>query len=295
MNYQVLLLYTYTHIHDPHKYAQTLRRLCITHQLKGRIIVAHEGVNLTVEGEIRDTNQFIKKLLQDNIFKGVHIKKSTSDGRSFPKLAVKVKEEIVTTRFPKEIDPTKNTGTHLTPEELHSWFNKNKKFVIIDMRNDYEYKSGHFKNSINPQLEASRELEEKIEELQQYKDTTVVAVCTGGVRCEKMSAYLKHHNFEKVYQLQGGIHSYMEKFPGQHFLGTLYTFDQRKVMNFGGKREMVGKCYLCGSATEEYTNCANDFCHYHFLVCVSCCDKEGVYCSKECKIKDTVSNTTLQE
>jgi UPF0176 protein len=116
------------------------------------------------------------------------------------------------------------------------------------------------------------------------KEKKIVTVCTGGVRCEKMSAYLMHKGFKDVVQLEGGIHTYMEKFPGKDFSGTLYTFDQRLTMDFGSEREVIGQCHLCEAATEKYINCAEDTCHFHFLACDVCRDAKGnVFCSPECK------------
>jgi UPF0176 protein len=158
----------------------------------------------------------------------------------------------VSTKFPKSINPRKKTAEYIKPEELHEWYEKGKDFVVIDMRNSYEIKSGAFEKTVNPGLKASRDLPSAIEKLKVYQDKNIVTTCTGGIRCEKMSAYLLDQGFKNVYQLHNGMHSYMEKYPGKHFKGTLYTFDNRKVMDFGGEREIIGKCEDCGIATEEY-------------------------------------------
>jgi UPF0176 protein len=150
------------------------------------------------------------------------------------------------------------------------------------MRNDYEFRSGHFKNSVNPKLGNSRDLPEVMPRLSPLKNKTVLTVCTGGVRCEKLSAYLMSEGFTDVYQLDSGIHSYMEKYPGQDYLGTLYTFDQRLTMDFGGDREIVGTCHFCEAKTESYVNCAYDTCHSHFLACDECQKKSKPFCSKTC-------------
>jgi UPF0176 protein len=122
-------------------------------------------------------------------------------------------------------------------------------------------------------------LPEAVEKLEDLKTKTVLTVCTGGVRCEKMSAYLMHKGFKNVYQLDGGIHTYMEKYPGEDFEGALYTFDGRITMDFGGQRKVVGKCCLCEGATERYINCANHECHLHFLACERCApNTEEAFC-----------------
>ena len=262
------------------------KKLCEKFNLKGRTIIAEEGINSTLEGTLSDTENFLKEFLKDERFSDAQIKRSAGTGASFPKLSIKVREEIVATKLPKSVDPRVQTATHLTPEELRKWYENQKDFVIVDMRNSYEYASGHFKNSIDTGLDASRELPEKIKKIKEAtKNKTVLTVCTGGVRCEKMSAYLLQEGFKDVYQLDGGMHGYMEKYPGKDFLGTLYTFDERLVMDFGGDREIIGKCKRCECKTEKYQNCTNAECNILFLICSDCVHSVGVgFCSAKCEL-----------
>lgn len=282
--YQVLLFYSYQTVTDPETVASWLRGLAQTRSLLGRAIVAQEGINATFEGLTQSTEDFILAFKKDPRFTDISIKRSVGTGSSFPKLSVKVRNEIVGTRFPKEVDPRIQTAPRLSPEELKQWYETNKDFVVVDMRNDYEFASGHFKNSVEPGIGNSRELVEKIDALEDLKDKTVLTVCTGGVRCEKMSAYLMYAGFTDVHQLDGGIHSYMEKYPGEDYLGTLYTFDNRLTMDFGGPREVIGVCRFCSTKTERYVNCSNNECHLHFLVCENCVPlATAPYCSEECR------------
>lgn len=277
--YTVLLFYSYQTIEDPERVASWLRSLATSYKLLGRALVAQEGINATFEGRAKDTDAFVLAFKKDPQFENVQIKTSVGTGKSFPKLSVKVRQEIVGTRFPKEVDPRVKTAPHLSAEELKQWYENDKDFVVVDMRNSYEFASGHFKNSIDPGLNNSRDLPEAVEKLEDFKDKTVLTVCTGGVRCEKMSAYLMHKGFKDVYQLNGGIHTYMEKYPGEDFEGTLYTFDNRLTMDFGGNRSIVGKCRLCQGACERYVNCANNSCHLHFLACENCApEAKEAYC-----------------
>lgn len=283
MAYQVLLFYKYVTIEDPDALRSWVLARATALALRGRVIIAEEGINGTLEGLVENTTVFAQEFLADPRFSDVSVKTSTGTGDSFPKLSVKVRDEIVGTRFDKEkVDPRTRTAPRLSPEELRAWYEGQKDFVVVDMRNDYEYRSGHFKGSINPELENSRDLPAAIEKLAPLKDKTVLTVCTGGVRCEKMSAYLLAEGFSDVYQLENGIHGYMEKYPGQDYLGTLYTFDQRLTMNFGGDREVIGRCYVCEGETESYVNCANNACHLHFLACENCQGQDGTYCSAAC-------------
>ena len=284
-DYQVLLFYKYIEIVDPAALAARVRELALELSLMGRVIVAHEGINATLEGTVADTESFVTQFKQDLRFADVQIKRSVGTGASFPKLSVKVRNEIVGTGFTsEEADPRVAPAPKIGPEELREWYESGRDFVVVDMRNNYEFASGHFKNSIEPNIAASRELPLAIESMEPLKEKTVVTVCTGGIRCEKMAAYLIHKGFKDVQQLDGGIHSYMEKYPGKDFLGTLYTFDQRVTMHFGGEREIVGTCYLCGAPSERYADCADLSCHRHFIACDACRDESGAaYCSDACK------------
>lgn len=285
MNYQVLLFYKYVTISDPKTLKDFYFALCEKYNLKGRTIIAEEGINSTVEGTVEDTEAFLVEFLQDERFTDMQIKRSKGTGKSFPKLSVKVRNEIVATRFPKEVDPRVKTAPHLTPEELRAWYEEQKDFLVVDMRNSYEFASGHFKNSIDPGMDASRELPEKINLIREKADgKPILTVCTGGIRCEKMSAYLLHEGIDNVYQLDGGMHTYMEKYPGKDFLGTLFTFDERLVMDFGGEREIIGRCKRCEDRTEKYQNCANAECNMLFLICDDCMSSEGPgFCSEKCE------------
>ncbi len=281
----MLLFYKYVTVPNPQKTANWLRGLAVRYRLLGRGIVAEEGINATFEGLLDDTEKFAKEVLQNPLFADMHIKRSVGDGKGFGKLSVKVRDEIVGTKFSREdADPRVRTAPRVSPQELKEWYQNNKDFVVVDMRNDYEFASGHFKNAIEPGIVASRDLPQALPKLEPLKDKTVLTVCTGGVRCEKMSAYLLSKGFENVYQLDGGIHSYMEQYPGEDFLGTLYTFDNRLTMDFGGEREIIGACDFCEGKTERYVNCANNTCHRHFLVCVQCLPlTDTPYCNDACK------------
>ena len=284
MKYQVLLFYKYVTVINPEELKAYSFELCKRYNLTGRVIIAEEGINYTLEGLTEDTEAFVTEFLKDARFADTHIKRSEGFGASFPGLSIKVRKEIVGTRFPKEVDPRINTGNHLPAEELKKWIDEKKEVVIVDMRNSYEYAAGHFRGSEDLGMAASRELPEMIEKLAEAKDKTIVTVCTGGIKCEKMSAYLLHEGFKDVHQLSGGIHTYMEKFPAQDFLGTLYTYDERLVMDFGGDREIVGTCKRCEDKTEKFQNCANSECNMLFLICDDCMSDEGPgFCSEKCE------------
>ena len=293
--YQVLLFYKYCDVTDPKVLAEHVRSLASEFSLTGRVIVAEEGINATLEGIVENTEMFVSRLLADARFADVQVKRSAGTGNSFPNLSVKVRKEIVGTGFTdEEANPRVKTAPKISPDELRAWYESGKDFVVVDMRNSYEFASGHFKNAVEPGISASRHLPLVVDKLMPLKEKQVVTVCTGGVRCEKMAAYLMHKGFTNVRQLDGGIHSYMEKYPGRDFRGTLYTFDQRLTMDFGGQREVIGTCYRCGASSEMYADCAEPTCHLHFIACKDCREADGsAYCSDECKKLREVSAGAL--
>ena len=295
--YTIILFYKYCNYEYPILIMEREKAVCNVLDLKGRIIIAKEGINGTLEGKIENIEKYKKHLWGDKKLKRMPIKESIGDGNAFPRLSIKVKNEIVSTQLPKHINPNRETGKYLQPDELKRMYDKDEDFVVIDMRNDYELNSGYFEKTLNIGLENSRDLqkEEIINKIKLHKAVQdgkkVVTVCTGGVRCEKMSAYLLDQGIKNVYQLHNGMHAFMEKYPGQNFKGTLFTFDNRKVMDFGGEREIIGRCFSCESKTERYENCANQICHKLFLVCEDCLykndqEKKDFYCSLECKEKN---------
>lgn len=286
MDFQILLYYKYVSIADPESFCKSQKELCERLNLKGRIIVAKEGINGTVGGTRKATEDYIEEMVQDPRFSDIHWKKSTGPEDAFPRLSVKVRPEIVTTKITDvPLDPSVETAPHLKPEELHAWYREGRKFKVIDMRNSYEIGIGTFKGSVDPETMNFRDLPKSLEKLKVHKDETVITVCTGGVRCEKASQYLRTQGFKDVYQLDGGIVTYMEKYPGKDFEGTLYVFDKRKKMDFckPGERDVIGKCSICLGTTERVENCADDECHLQFICCDNCiAEYDGMVYCKEC-------------
>src|SRR3989344_2512227 len=287
MNHEIILFYKYTRIEDPEVLKNTQRELCEKLGLKGRVIIAREGINATIGGRASQLDEFVLSLKTDPRFSDVEVKRSKGAPDAFPRLHVKVRPEIVTAKLGEDdVDPAKQTGMRLQPESLHEWIREGKRFKIIDMRNEYEFKSGHFKDSVFSGMKHFRDLSKAVSNLTHLKDETVVTVCTGGVRCEKASGYLLKKGFKDVYQLDGGIVTYMEKFKNNDFLGKLYVFDSRLTMAYlpDEKRVMVGKCDKCTTSSENYINCYYPTCHAHFICCESCIIQNDVYCGLKCRI-----------
>src|SRR5258708_1061987 len=296
MEYQIILFYKYVHIVDPEHLREGQEGLCKRLGLTGRCIVAAEGINATFEGTKEAISEYIKEFEKDKRFLNIHFKFSVGTGSAFPKLSIKVRKEIVSLGLGTcDIDPNQVTGTHLSPEELHSWIKNKKEFYIVDMRNVYEHKVGYFEGSILPPIENFRDLPKVVDKIAQLKNKTVLTVCTGGVRCEKASGFLMSQGFTDVYQLDGGIVSYMEKYPNEDFKGKLYVFDSRVTigpprLGEAGfytddvKHEIIGRCDICREASENFVNCANPVCHRHFIVCLKCLEKNagGAFCPGGC-------------
>lgn len=276
--HSILLYYKYILLENPEMITGMQKTLCQKLNLKGRIIIAKEGINGTVEGLDSDIATYMEETRKIPEFADIQFKISKGTGNSFPKLSVKTRKEIVTlgrpNLFPK---PGETGGNYLSPDELHSWFEKKDDFVILDMRNEYEFQAGKFDNSVVMPVRYFRDIPEHAETLQKMKDKKVVAVCTGGVRCEKGTTYLKEElGFKNVYQLHEGIVTYMDKYPQGHFKGSLYVFDNRMTMRSEGMPEIVlGKCEQCGTASEQFVNCSLPVCRKQSIFCDACIEKFG--------------------
>ncbi len=293
--YTVLLFYKYIPIEDPEKVRDSQRLLCQKLGLKGRLIVAEEGLNVTLEGLTEKVEEYIAEISKDPRFQDIQFKKSPGNGQAFPKLSAKYRNEIVAGRLGEEdIKPYEVTGKYIYADQLHDWIHSDKEFYIIDMRNDFEQAVGYFASSILPGLTTFADLPKALPQLEHLKGKTVVTVCTGGVRCEKASGYLLTQGFKDVYQLYGGIVTYMEAYPNEDFLGQLYVFDGRLTMGFNlddPKRQIVGKCVACGKPSEAYVNCKDDFCHRHFICCMECRLPDGtVLCPMGCRPTGSIKN-----
>lgn len=291
-SHTILLYYRYANVRNPQALVGWHKGFCSARNLKGRIIIAEEGINGTLEGLTADTDAYMKAL-RDYVdvgdFKGpvgkrgphtpfrkIEFKISEGDGTAFRRLSVKLRNEIVSAHLGEDdVNPNRVTGNRLSAKELHELIHSGDDVAIIDMRNSYEFKVGHFANSIDPGMDNFRDLPKVLPKIEHLKDKKVVTVCTGGVRCEKASGYLKTKGFKEVYQLDGGIVSYMNAYPGNDFNGALYVFDNRIIMDTTKDRAIVGKCDICGVLTERYQNCSNNECNAKMLCCEACSDTLG--------------------
>jgi UPF0176 protein len=277
--------YKYVIIEDP----QTLRDSLYAEWKKlnvfGRIYLATEGINAQMSVPEDHWDDFLNHLYSDGRFKDVPMKQAVEDdGKSFYKLAVKVRKKIVADGLEDFSFDVTNVGKHLTAKE---WNEKMKEpnTIVVDMRNHYESEIGHFENAICPDVDTFREELPLVKELlKDKKDQQLLLYCTGGIRCEKASAYFKHYGFENVNQLYGGVIEYAKQVKEEglenKFKGKNFVFDERLGETIG--EEIISKCHQCGELCDQHTNCANDDCHLLFIQCENCKVKHEGCCKQSC-------------
>jgi len=284
--YQVLLYYKYVPIENPELFAKQHLKFCQSLELKGRILVAKEGINGTVSGTIAHTNQYMEEMRKDPRFADMTFKIDSASGHAFKKMHVRPRNELVTFKLEDDIDPNQLTGKHLSPKEFYEAMQQ-EDVIILDGRNDYEYDIGHFKGAIRPSVKSTREFPEWIRKnLSQYKDKKILTYCTGGIRCEKLSGVLLKEGFQDVCQLEGGIVTYGKdpETKGRLFEGKCYVFDDRIAVPINQVEDIiVGKCYHCGKPADQYINCANVTCDLRHISCDECKNEFDNYCSHQCK------------
>ena len=269
MPYMVLLYYKYVPIANPERFVEDHRLLCQQLGLKGRILVAEEGINGTVAGEVGPIQQYQAALRSDQRFADLEFKISSGDASTFPKLMIKVRKEIVTLGLKEDVDPNENTGTHLSPESWKQMIDEGGDEVILfDARNRYESDVGFFEGALRPEIEHFRDLPKVVDDYAHLKGKKILMYCTGGIRCEKASALFQKEGFENVYQLHGGIVSYLEQVGRDHWKGDCFVFDQRMVVpdDFALADEPAGRCEQTGKPTRNLINCLHVPCHRLFLV-----------------------------
>lgn len=283
MDYRVLLFYKYVNFEKPEKFLEDHLLFCNQHDIMGRIWIAHEGINGTVSGLKENIEKYKEEIKSYPEFSDIWFKEDVYDKHAFTKIHVRIKREIVNASF-GDVDLNK-TGKRLKPEELNMFYENGKEFIIIDARNNYESRIGKFKNAITPEMETFRDWTKVAEELESYKDKTVVTYCTGGIRCEKASAFLVEKGFKDVYQMDGGIWNYINQFPDKYWEGSVFVFDERRIVTPNTKEEIkhIGQCYYCGKPSSYYINCHNQDCDKLLVTCDECKIENDYCCSDECR------------
>ncbi len=254
------------------------RALCERHNVKGRIIISKDGINGTVGGDIMNVKLYVRSTREYEPFKDIDFKWSDGVGNDFPRLSVRVREEIVTFGVPDEIVVNENGivggGQHLTPAEVNALVEQRGDDVaFFDGRNAFESRIGRFKNAIVPDTVTTPDFVRELEsgKFDHLKDKPVVTYCTGGIRCEILSVIMKNRGFKEVYQIQGGIVRYAEAYRDKGLWeGSLYVFDNRLKLEYGKEEQLLGSCDYCSAPTNDFHNCEILTCRTRILVCSDC-------------------------
>ncbi len=286
--YRVLLYYLYTDIENPEEAAQQHLEYCKSIGLKGRILIAKEGINGTVSGTIEQTEQYMNDMKADRRFKDIIFKIDEAEGHAFKKMHVRPRPELVTLRLHEEdVDPRVTTGRYLKPME---WLEKMKdpNTIVLDARNKYEYDLGHFDGAIRPDIDYFRELPEWVDENREMLEgKEILTYCTGGIRCEKFSGWLKEKGYDNVNHLEGGIVTYGkdEEARGRGWKGQCYVFDERISVPINQEEHIVvGRDHFDGEPCERYINCADPSCNKQILASE---ENEAFFlgaCTHQCRI-----------
>ena len=256
--------------------------LCKRLGLKGKVLIAEEGINGSLTGTEKEIKEYKKELCKDKRFSDMQFKEGSTKHHNFKRMFVRIKPEIVTYKLKVNL---KNKADYIEPEQLKKLLDKKEDIVILDVRNKFEYNIGHFNKSVQLNMDKSTELPKAVKKLNHLKNKIVVTCCTGGVRCEKASAYLKEHGFKNVRQLHGGIVRYGEKIGSKHWGGRCFVFDTRGAIDLNPKKQAkpISQCELCNIPNDDYHNCANVNCDRRVILCDKCFDTLNYCCSKTCR------------
>jgi UPF0176 protein len=286
-DYRVLLYYKYVTIANPEEFTKEHLQFCNELGLKGRILIAAEGINGTVSGTVGQTDAYMNYMKANPLFSDMIYKIDEASEHAFKKMRVRFRPELVTLRLEDDVDPNVQTGKHLKPKEFFAEMQK-EDTVVIDARNDYEFDLGHFRGAVRPDILNFRDLPQWIRENKQaFEGKRILTYCTGGVRCEKFSGWLLNEGFEDVSQLEGGIVTYGKdpEVQGELWDGQCYVFDERIGVPINKKEHViVGKDYFSGEPCERYVNCANPACNKKIICSEANEHKYLRCCSHECRV-----------
>lgn len=277
--------YRYVNIEDPDTYRDYLYKEWDELGCMGRIYLANEGINAQMSAPIEHWNAFIQFLNEDKYLSGIPLKIAVEDdGKSFYKLKIKVRNKIVADGLNDESFNPGNTGNHLSAVEFNEAIENGA--IVVDMRNHYESEVGHFKGAILPDADTFRDELKMVESILDGKeDQKILMYCTGGIRCEKASAYFKHLGFNDVNQLKGGIIEYAHQVQEQglenKYIGKNFVFDERLGERIS--EEVIAHCHQCGEPSDSHVNCENLECHLLFIQCDNCRERYEGCCSDDCQ------------
>jgi UPF0176 protein len=272
---KIILYYKFLPIVDTESVFLWQRALCASLGLKGRILISDKGINGTLGGELKALKAYRKTMNEHSLFKNITYKWSDGRADDFPKLSIKVRSETVTLGWEPKVNEkgVVGGGKHLKPEQVHKLVEeKGDDVVFFDGRNKYEAQIGKFKNAVVPDVNTFKEYMTELDkpEYDELKKKPVVTYCTGGIRCETLSALMKEKGFQDVYQMDGGIVKYGEKYADEgYWEGKLFVFDKRMKLGFSDKSKDIAVCEKCGAKTSNQINSTNIRRRLH-VVCEAC-------------------------
>ena len=287
---RVILYYGFAPLNDLNALLLWQRELCERLGLKGRILLSPHGINGTLGGDMTALATYVRRTKEYPAFKGIDFKWSQGTGRDFPRLRVRVRDEIVTFGAPGELEVDElgvvGGGVKLKPADVHALVERRgDEVVFFDARNAFEARIGRFKNAVIPDVRATRDFVRELDsgKFDHLKHRPVVTYCTGGVRCEVLSSVMKRRGFQEVYQLDGGIVRYGQEYGDDGLWeGSLYVFDARMKQEFSARSTTLGRCERCAAPTSTYYNCANLACRKLILLCATCeTDRTSTTCSPQ--------------
>lgn len=288
---KIILFYIFTPLADPAAVRLWQRDLAELLKLRGRVLISKDGINATLGGEIRAIKRYLHKTKEFPAFRNLDVKWSAGSGLNeqgltvdFPKLSVKVRQEVVSFGAPGELKIDTNGviggGIKLNPRQLHELIDSTEEQVtFFDGRNAFEAEIGRFENAVVPKVATTRDFVTELDSgrYDHLKNAPVVTYCTGGIRCEVLSSLMRNRGFKQIYQLDGGVVRYGEQFGDRGlWRGSLYVFDKRGSIDFSKNPAVIGHCVSCSTATKRTTNCANSSCKTQLVVCDSC---DSTYCA----------------
>lgn len=283
--YLILAYYLICQVDDPHGWVKEHKKFFKNRDVTGRLYISEEGINGQMSGEKGDCEAYMQWAKTKPGFENLQFKIESYHENIFFKMTVKYRKQLVA--FDQQVD-LKQVGNHMSPEEWKKHLEGDSDdYLLIDVRNDYETKIGHFKGAELPNCQSFREFKEYtqkelIQNRNLSKDKKILMYCTGGIRCEYYSAYMKENGFENIHQLDGGIINYAHQVGDKYWDGKLFVFDDRLVAKLGQEDKCISKCHHCDTKTDTYYNCANMDCNFLFTCCKNCFHEYVGCCSNQC-------------
>ncbi len=283
MDYYVVAFYFFGEIEEPQLEVKRHKEFLKPRDAKGRIYISEEGINAQMSAPEEDAIAYMAWIHKDPRFVKISFKVQTFKENTFPRMTIKYRKQLVA--LDQEVDLSKGGG-HVSPEKWREMLESEEDYLVLDVRNDYEWKIGHFEGAEKPRLKTFREFPKYAQDLKKEHDpkkTKVMMYCTGGIRCELYSALMKDEGFDNVFQLEGGVLNYIEEEKGKHWKGKLFVFDDRLSVPVNEEsNEVIGECHHCKSNVDSLYNCANTRCNEFFVCCPTCLEAYKGCCQSLC-------------